>query len=152
MDTRAAAAVGAAAAACFALYWALLSATTGPQLVVGAGVAVAAALAGRAAARALTGPAPRPAGRRLAAPARAAVALPVQILWDARWLVLPTPRGEHATFRFPEPGGPDRTGLVTLLLSAAPGTFVTRVDAERGEFTVHRLASRPDLVERGLRR
>ncbi|POM22278.1 hypothetical protein BTM25_56900 [Actinomadura rubteroloni] len=149
---RRAVAVAATAALCFALYVALISEIVWPQLVVAGVAAVVASAAGYAAARLLTSGPERPEPARRGGAARAVAALPVQIVADARWLALPVPSGARAEFRGPAPAGPDWTGVVTLLLSAAPGTFVTQVDPERGVFVLHRLASGPDLVERGLGR
>lgn len=42
------------------------------------------------------------------------------------------------------------TGLLTLVLSASPGTYVAQVAPERDRFIVHRVGEGPDRLERRL--
>lgn len=143
-------------AALLAGYLAIVSSFLLSELIVGALSAAAAAAVACAARRALfRRDGAEPARRDVRGLARAAAELPAEIVWDARWLALPARGGGFGEVRPRRPrgrGGPSRLGLVTLLVSTSPGTYVAQVVPGRDLLVVHRLGDRPGRLERRLER
>lgn len=128
----------------YAVYLCLISTISITELIVGAVFAAASATAAVAIRRALLteiGP--------LGPPLRALPFLPPQVARDARVLVLPRPAGRFEELSL-RPGAAN--GVVTLLLSTAPGTYVVRVSGDRDRLLVHRIGAGPSRFDREVMR
>lgn len=130
--------------ALFGVYLCIISTISITELIVGAVFAAASAAAAVATRRALLteigsfGP-----------PLRALPFLPPQVAYDARVLLLPRPAGRFDELSL-RPGAAN--GLVTLLLSTAPGTYVVRVSSDRDRLLVHRIGAGPSRLDREVMR
>ncbi|MCO5974349.1 Na+/H+ antiporter subunit E [Actinoallomurus soli] len=128
-------------AALYVVYLGIISTVSVTELVVGAAAAAFCATAAVATRRALL--TDLAIGRpRL----RVLLLLPPQIVRDSVVLLLPARHGRFAEI----PMRSDRDGVLTLLLSLSPGTYVTRVRPDRDTLQVHRAEDRSSPVEREL--
>ncbi|GAA4062124.1 hypothetical protein [Actinomadura miaoliensis] len=122
-----------------AIYAALVSTLSPTEVLVGAAVAAASAVAGVAARRTLLNTRPARGGgdqvRRLA------VRLPGRIAADTARVLAPRLHGQWDQMSVGRQAA--RRGAVTLLVSASPGGYVAAVDPDRGVLTVHRLTRAP---------
>lgn len=128
----------------YGLYLSVISTISITELLAGALFAAACAAAAVVTRRALLGEA-----GSFRAPLQALPFLPPQVLQDGRVLILPRPAG-----RFEEvPLSPGTAnGVVTLLLSTAPGTYVVRVSGDREHLLVHRIGAGRSRIDRVVRR
>lgn len=124
----------------YGIYLGIISSVSPTELIVGAaaaGVGAAAAVATRRVLlRGLDVSFPR-LGRLLL--------LPPQILRDSTLLIRPGPRGGFTEVPVPPCRG---SGVVTLVLSVSPGTYVAQVTPDRTSLLVHRAEERPSRLER----
>jgi multisubunit Na+/H+ antiporter MnhE subunit len=128
----------------YGFYLSVISTISITELLVGALFAAACAAAAVAARRAL-----RDDAGSFRAPLRALPFLPAQVAYDARVLLLPRPPGRFDVVPL-RPGAAN--GVVTLLLSTAPGTYVVRVSADRDRLLVHRIGAGPSRLDREVMR
>jgi hypothetical protein len=149
----------------FGCYLILISSVSLTELVVGAAAATVATATAITARRtlfsSLSEAGEDAVGARLAWGGRAALhglaVLPRQIVTDtARLARPPWPTDGFGRLELPRAAESARLrdstqrGLITLLISASPGAYVTDVDPGRGVLTVHRIDPRPGPLERSV--
>ncbi|MCO5997153.1 Na+/H+ antiporter subunit E [Actinoallomurus rhizosphaericola] len=128
-------------AALYVVYLGIISTVSVTELVVGAVAAAFCATAAVATRRALL------TDLAIARPRlRVLLLLPPQIVRDSVVLLRPARHGRFAEVPMPS----DHDGVLTLLLSLSPGTYVTRVRPDRNAVQVHRTEDRSSPVEREL--
>lgn len=131
----------------FALYLAVISTISFPEVVVGAAAAAVCAVAAVVSRRTLLAADNDERYRPRARWLRWLLPLPVQIVTGA--LRLLRPRGEFAEVQLPEDTrAAARRGFAVLVLSVAPNGYVAEVEPDRNVLVVHRLDGRPTALER----